>query len=1080
MDVVIRTPHGDAEVRVGAHDPATRLVDVLEVVTGRSVPPVVDVDGRAVPSAAPLDDAGVLEGSVIDVGAGTGDGPDSAGVELVQIAGWGTGTRAALPSGTYRIGPGRRVNARELAAAPVDRVGFELRVAAGGAVTVTTGQDPVRLDGAVLEPGARVTWATGVVDVLGRAFQLEEHTIGPLRRPRPDPGSATATFNRPPLPSPSPPVSLPAAGAAVVRDHGRRPGAHQRPAVDERRALERDRLRAAWVLPAEAGELAGSAGPALWRRRHSPTEPVELAVGLGDVPWRPVGVEGDHGTLPMVPITVDLAREQGLAIVGSTDFVRAAARGVLVAAAVERGPADLAIVVATHADRLGAWEWVKWLPHCRTAGTIDVLTSAEAIAAVLDTAARPGPLTLVVADEPAWWRERAAPLRPLLAGTRSPIRLIALVGDPAEAPTVCTTLLSESDDVAVLDRLLDRQRIERVHPFLVATETALGTARHLAGLDDPDLAPPEDDPAHRRAPVLELLQLTEPGGVPLAGRVMDRWSGGDRAPTLLPVGRDGATTITIDLDRHGPHLVVAGPEAPDVTRGLLAALAVVAAPDEVGIVLIGPTATFGRCTDLPHVVGTVTHPDGGEAERVLRCLRAELRRRSSGDDDTDESGARLVVVLDEPTARDMPGFGSAVSSIARDGASLGIHLIVATDRPAGAFDDELGRLDVARLEVASRLGELTTRPRARSSLRIAAGPAVELDPVTSRTPSTHPPPPDAPEIAPFVVGRELTPMERRLARGLHPDAASGPAGAFDGLVMAIARAAAETGRLSARPCVPPPLPDVITLAALLDADLGDDVPWAVADLPDEQRHAVRRWSPSSGAGILVTGARGVATSWPIATLTLGAAARVPNDTVRVHVVGDGSGGLDELARLPDVHTCVGVDRLDNVATMLAALAEEVTARHDLPPRARTAGLTPAHVLMIDDLGGLRLRLRARADLSRAWDDLERILRFGAEVGIAVVATARDRHDLPPGLEAPFATRLLVDDAAGAPTGRAVELTDGEAVVQLAEPPPSLRHAVDEVLAEHGGEEPPRKHGGEEPPSRHGGEEPPLAPRRGGR
>jgi S-DNA-T family DNA segregation ATPase FtsK/SpoIIIE len=1053
MDVVIRTPHGDAEVRIGTHHPATRLVDVLEIVTGRAVPPVVEVDGYAVPSATPLDAAGVLEGSVLDVGAMAED-PRGARIELVQVAGWGTTTRAALAPGTYRIGPGRRINAQELTTAPVDTVAFELQVASDAQPTVRAANDLVRVDGVQLDPGATVGWTGGVVDVLGRAFTIAPHEPGPLRRPEPVPGAATVAFNRPPLPAPPAPIEMHLDRSSHAR-HRRRSGSHPADIASYRRA-EIERRRAAWVLPADAVATAGAAGPQLWRQRSSPAEPMELVVGLGDLPWRPTGGDGEpQGTLAMVPITVDLRREQGVAIVGSSDFVRAAARGVMVTAAVARGPADLAIVVATQPDRLGAWEWVKWLPHARTAGTIDLLTTADAIAAVVETALRDGGPTLLVADEPALWRERASPLRPLFAGAGSPIRLLALVGDAGQAPTLCTTLLIEDGDGATVDRLLDRERLERVHPFLVPVEAALDAARNLAALDDPDLAPPAADPAHHRAPVLDLLlPRTSPGesasestSASLAGRIIDRWSGGDRAPTLLPVGRDGGVTITLELDRHAPHVVVAGPEAPDVTRGLLAALAVVAAPDEVGVVLIGPPATFGRCTDLPHVVGAVAHPDGPEADRVLRCLRAELRRRATRAGTSDAS-ARLVIVLDEPTARDVEGFAASIAAIAREGAAYGMHLLVATDRPADAFDDDLGPLRVARLQVASRLGELTTRPSARSSLRVGVGRAVEVDPITARSPATELPPPDAPDIVPFVVGRDLTPMERRLARGAHLDGApTAPTGAFDALVAAAARAAAETGRLPERACVPPPLPDTISLAGLLAANPSDAVPWAVADLPDEQRHAVRWWGATDHDGVVVIGARGVASSWPIATLALGIAARTSPDDVHVYIVGDATGKLDELARLAHVGIATGVDRLETVAAVLGGLADEVAVRLDTMARPRAgaaAAAWPTLVLMVDDVGGLRLRLRARADFAGRWDDFERIARFGADVGVVVVAVARDRHDLPPGLESTFTTRLLVDDTAGAPVGRAIDLVDGDTVVQLAEPPPSLRHAVDEL------------------------------------
>ena len=117
-------------------------------------------------------------------------------------------------------------------------------------------------------------------------------------------------------------------------------------------------------------------------------------------------------------------------------------------------------------------------------------------------------------------------------------------------------------------------------------------------------------------------------------------------------------------------------------------------------------AAFGPCAGLPHVVGLVTDLDDQLVARVLTSLGAELRRRERifakagvadldgylrcrGPDD--EQVARLVIVVDELRALvdEVPEFVSGMVRLAALGRSLGVHLVLATQRPAGVVSAEI-------------------------------------------------------------------------------------------------------------------------------------------------------------------------------------------------------------------------------------------------------------------------------------------------------------------------------------------------------------------------------------------------------
>ena len=98
----------------------------------------------------------------------------------------------------------------------------------------------------------------------------------------------------------------------------------------------------------------------------------------------------------------------------------------------------------------------------------------------------------------------------------------------------------------------------------------------------------------------------------------------------LGVADDGV--VDVDLVADGPHVLVAGTTGSgksELLRSLVAGLAALHPPSEVGFLLVdykGGSA-FDACAELPHVVGVVTDLDDHLAERVLRSLDAEVRRR---------------------------------------------------------------------------------------------------------------------------------------------------------------------------------------------------------------------------------------------------------------------------------------------------------------------------------------------------------------------------------------------------------------------------------------------------------------------
>lgn len=179
----------------------------------------------------------------------------------------------------------------------------------------------------------------------------------------------------------------------------------------------------------------------------------------------------------------------------------------------------------------------------------------------------------------------------------------------------------------------------------------------------------------------------------------------DTPHLAAPVGAGESTPVWVDLVDDGPHAVVGGTTGTgksELLRSWITALAARYPATYVSFLCIDfkGGATFDAIAELPHCVGVVTDLDGNEAVRVLAGLRAELRRREHElrrlavrDISSLKPGTleRLVVVVDEFQAlidehRDLH---DAFADLAARGRSLGIHLVLCAQRPAGAARESL-------------------------------------------------------------------------------------------------------------------------------------------------------------------------------------------------------------------------------------------------------------------------------------------------------------------------------------------------------------------------------------------------------
>lgn len=164
---------------------------------------------------------------------------------------------------------------------------------------------------------------------------------------------------------------------------------------------------------------------------------------------------------------------------------------------------------------------------------------------------------------------------------------------------------------------------------------------------------------------------------------------------------------------HGPHGLVAGTTGSgksETLQSYILSLVVNYHPHEVSFILIdykggGMAQSF---EGLPHLAGMITNLGGNQTNRALLSINAEIKRRQRifneykikhidayielyRNGEAEEPMPHLLIIADEfaELKKEQPDFVRALVSAARVGRSLGVNLILATQKPSGVVDDEI-------------------------------------------------------------------------------------------------------------------------------------------------------------------------------------------------------------------------------------------------------------------------------------------------------------------------------------------------------------------------------------------------------
>ena len=486
----------------------------------------------------------------------------------------------------------------------------------------------------------------------------------------------------------------------------------------------------------------------LWNRNPSHADFLTCRLGLGSVPFqvpivipkkkfmlhfdelasRPGEIKDAYSTLYDAPITIDFNRHRVVGIVGPerADI----ARVIITQMAASACYTDLRMAFLGDESTGTDWTYMKWLPHVWSADRSqryvalhrsEVNSVCYELMQVFRTAGGDGanrsavmpPQYLVVSESAELLKSE--PITKYLFENPQTTGVITLIlSDAVEhLPNACDFVIEKSARYSGMYSLSPQETEPAclIQFDQVSLRRTQLLARRISGIRVAENGVASDLPD-----TLTFLQMYDVSSVRELN-VLDNWRKNRTYQTMQAlIGQKVGGQpcyLNIHEKHHGPHGLVAGTTGSGKSETLqtyILSLAIHYSPQDVGFFIIdfkggGMAHLFDG---LPHMLGSISNLSGNQVRRAMVSIQSENKRRQrlfneygvnhidaytklvkAGEANTPIP--HLFIIIDEfaELKREQPEFMRELISVAQVGRSLGVHLILATQKPSGTVDDNI-------------------------------------------------------------------------------------------------------------------------------------------------------------------------------------------------------------------------------------------------------------------------------------------------------------------------------------------------------------------------------------------------------
>ncbi|WP_297818474.1 type VII secretion protein EssC [uncultured Lactobacillus sp.] len=615
-------------------------------------------------------------------------------------------------------------------------------------------------------------------------------------------------------------------------------------------------------------------------------------------------------------------------------------------------------------------------------------------------------------------------------------------------PETVDTLVSYNNTQAA--RLINDKNVYRNQEFVPnhrpQENTIENAIKHLANLNLVEV---------EKNSIPESISFLEMYGVKNINElnILDRWNSADTSKTLaVPLGLRGKNDVVylnLHEKAHGPHGLIAGTTGSgksELVQSYILSLAVNFSPEDVGFLPIdykggGMANLFSK---LPHMLGSITNLGGAGTQRALKSIHAELTKRQrwfnqyhvnninaytklykqgKKINDPDEKKKypqkplpHLFLISDEfaELKANEPEFMDELVSTARIGRSLGVHLILATQKPSGVVNDQIwsnSKFKIAlKVSEPSDSKEILHTPDAatitqpgRAYLQVGNNEIYELfqsawsgasyDPNGDKNKNTA-------DERIWIINH-LGQAELLTGDLSANDQDFNQNNETTELEAIISEIVEESKQINLVLPDKPWLPELASEVVIPEIDWRKQwkakrqlkVPFGLIDIPEQQKQAELEFDLVKFNPAVIIGSSGYGKSTALQEIVMSLASYNSPQQVQFNLLDFGNNGLLPLAKLPHVADIVSPDEQEKFAKMLKLMEENLDSRKALFQEYGVANFEQYEKLTGNTLPIIVNVLDAYDSVSEmdsrdAIDSIiNRILREGSALGIFMIMTS---------------------------------------------------------------------------------------------
>lgn len=521
--------------------------------------------------------------------------------------------------------------------------------------------------------------------------------------------------------------------------------ARKRQEISQLREFERKQLEDLFIDSTDEKKLLTSFSSCLFDRQPGDEDFLFVRLGTGSVAAKriveykkkekletdddlqliPVQVRDESVFIENAPVVFDLRNANAVCIFGESDHRFAIFRNIILDICTRQFKTDVELIFVAEKEHGDKISWLRFLPQVNNdeTGLRNIVLDDESKNRVFDylfkelteresKKSEKQTFRHIVAffyDEYGFQRHPVSKF--VSKGKELGVTFVFMVDHRSQVPVGCTCMIEMQSERE--GRLVSIANKDMQIPFVcdpITEEDSCRMVQLLAPVYTEEIS--LEGSLTKNISMFEMMNIFMPEDIDLESR----WNASQVYKSMAaPIGvtKNGLVDLDLHDKAHGPHGLVAGTTGSgksEILQTYILSVATLFHPYEISFVIIDfkGGGMVNQFRELPHLLGAITNIDGKQIDRSLKSIKAELQKRQRLFAEADvnhidkyikkyKAGEvhtpipHLVLIVDEfaELKAEQPDFMKELISAARIGRSLGVHLILATQKPSGQVDEQI-------------------------------------------------------------------------------------------------------------------------------------------------------------------------------------------------------------------------------------------------------------------------------------------------------------------------------------------------------------------------------------------------------